>query len=163
MSRPLLVLDMDQTLVHYTKPRPHLKAFLRWAFRNFDVAIWTAANRNWYCTVEMLILGPMLRDLGEDFVFVWTQENLPHGYEGRKPLWLIWQMYPQWHPGNTFFVDDRALNFVGNPTESSVWVAPYVGQTGDKALLAVKEEITRRMRGKSLLVTFLEQIPIKPF
>ena len=69
--KPLLILDIDETLIHtenvpdeyaaqydydfkfngrgksefYTKKRPYLEQFLDYAFENFDVAIWTAAEK----------------------------------------------------------------------------------------------------------------------
>lgn len=71
--KPLLILDLDETLIHtenvpdeyaaqydydfkfdgrgespfYTKKRPYLEQFLDSAFENFDVAIWTAAGQDY--------------------------------------------------------------------------------------------------------------------
>jgi RNA polymerase II subunit A small phosphatase-like protein len=68
--KPLLILDIDETLIHtesdefsnhiydfkfngnressyYTKKRPYLDQFLDYAFENFDIAIWTAAGEDY--------------------------------------------------------------------------------------------------------------------
>ena len=73
--KPLIILDLDETLIHsesmrdelavsynydydfkfpnfgktfyYTKKRPYLEQFLDYAFENFDVAIWTAAGEDY--------------------------------------------------------------------------------------------------------------------
>lgn len=73
--KPLLILDLDETLIHsesmrdelalnqnyeydfkfknfgrtfyYTNKRPYLEQFLEYAYENFDVAIWTAAGEDY--------------------------------------------------------------------------------------------------------------------
>lgn len=143
--KPLLVLDMDQTLIDYFEARPALKPFLRWAFRHFEVAIWTHASRGWYQSIYTLILGPILRDLSIlDFVFVWTMEDT-FPIIDHKPLSLVWKTFPDWHAGNTFFVDDRPENFTGNPQQCCFWIPPFSrGNKNDEALLKMKKILEKR-------------------
>lgn len=78
MSKKLLILDLDQTLIHsesflgndyledgmydfkfpnnethfyYTRKRPYLKEFIDYAFMNFNVGVWTAAGRQYATTI----------------------------------------------------------------------------------------------------------------
>ena len=96
MSKKLLILDLDETLIHtecvpddqshlfeydfkmpsdkgssyYTKKRPFLSQFLDYAFDNFDVAVWTAAGLD-YATL-------VLENIGVDktkLKFFYTKEN----------------------------------------------------------------------------------------
>ena len=94
--KPLIILDIDETLVHtenvpteysgnwdydfkfsgngkslfYTKKRPYLDQFLDYAYQNFDVAIWTAAGED-YAKQILENIGILERSL----VFFYTQDN----------------------------------------------------------------------------------------
>ena len=107
----LLVLDLDETLIHTRVPgeevypdrpadfwlddgyyfvyrRPGVENFLSWCFDNFrEVALWTAGTRNY--AMEVL---PHLCDVN-DFSFVWVRERCTYlrdmnswGYEYLKDL-----------------------------------------------------------------------------
>jgi RNA polymerase II subunit A small phosphatase-like protein len=78
-ERPLLILDLDETLIHasdeklstqtfittiidwniayYVYKRPNLKTFLDFCFEHFDVAVWTAASKSYAEEVVPLIFG----------------------------------------------------------------------------------------------------------
>lgn len=83
MSKSLLLLDLDETLIHseefprtqpsekefdfkvgfeddsywyMTKKRPFLKEFLEFAFLNFDVGVWTASTED-YATIVLENIG----------------------------------------------------------------------------------------------------------
>ncbi len=94
--KPLLILDIDETLIHtevvyddeysgeydfvfdteeddenfYVLMRPYLKEFLGFAFDNFDVAIWTAATRDY----AELIFENIGIDISK-FIFFYSREN----------------------------------------------------------------------------------------
>jgi len=86
VNRPLLILDLDETLVHGTERelgtapdfrvaryavyrRPHLAAFLDYCFSEFEVAVWTSAGRVYASEVVAQILG------GRELRFFWTAER----------------------------------------------------------------------------------------
>ena len=97
MTKGLLILDLDETLIHseefprtkesnrtfdfkvgfendeywyMTKKRPYLNEFLEFAFENFDIGIWTASSED-YATI-------ILENIGIDkskLKFFYTREN----------------------------------------------------------------------------------------
>jgi hypothetical protein len=85
-----LILDMDGTLVNMSaQARPYLKEFLCFCFANFaSVNIWTAASKEWYCTVHDKVFQNILED--NKFGFVWTSDRIT-----RKTVASIEEFYPQ--------------------------------------------------------------------
>ena len=86
-SRKLLILDLDETLVHATREpwsaqydfraadyyvfrRPHLAEFLSFCFERFDVAVWTSSTRSYAGIVVPEIFGEP-----ERLRFVWSRER----------------------------------------------------------------------------------------
>ena len=85
-ERKLLVLDLDETLIHTTGAslgraadftfagydvyrRPHLADFLAFAFATFDVGIWTAAGEDYAAKV----VAEVFQD--RPLRFVWSSER----------------------------------------------------------------------------------------
>ena len=87
MSRPLLILDLDETLIYGTERelpfapdfraaqyfvyrRPYLHAFLDYCFAEFDVAVWTSASRTYAAEVVAQIFGE------RPLRFFWSSERV---------------------------------------------------------------------------------------
>ena len=90
MSQPprkLLILHLDETLIHATREpwsarcdfrageyyvfrRPHLDDFLAFCFERFDVAVWTSSTRDYAGIVVPEIFGEP-----ERLRFVWSRER----------------------------------------------------------------------------------------
>ena len=86
MSRPLLILDLDETLVFGTEQqlarapdfrvahfhiyrRPHLLPFLDYCFADFEVAVWTSAGRAYASEVVAQLFGQ------RELRFFWSAER----------------------------------------------------------------------------------------
>lgn len=127
--KPLLVLDMDGCLIGSVGkepiPRPGLYEFLKFAFEYFDVAIWTAANEQWFNTVRTRIFDSILFELGQNFVFVRHKDHtLWDNYKSIKPLIQVWDMYISYNEDNTLMVDDIEYNFRHN-TKNGILIPAY--------------------------------------
>lgn len=98
-GRPLLVLDLDETLWYGTETalggsfqlRPYLGEFLCGVAQHYDLAVWTAATGDWMLAGLEVVRETTGFDLADTAVFLWdntrcTQKRSETGeYEWRKP------------------------------------------------------------------------------
>mmetsp|Transcript_19526 Transcript_19526/g.60330 ORF Transcript_19526/g.60330 Transcript_19526/m.60330 type:complete len:319 (-) Transcript_19526:59-1015(-) len=124
-GKPLLVLDLDHTLVDFDRRasdavltrRPHLEAFLETCYAHFDVVIWSQTSWRWL-EVKLTDLGILAN---KRLAFVLDKRSMfrvlnQHDREHRvKALELIWRRCDFWNARNTVHVDDLARNFALNP------------------------------------------------
>jgi len=104
--RILLVLDLDETLIsthaEYNPEseadftvslgecmgsvykRPLLKEFLEFAFKNFDVAVWTAALPEY---AEVVVENCFTEEQRQSLKFIWTREHCT----SVEPAWNSWE------------------------------------------------------------------------
>ena len=163
MSKKLLILDIDQTLInterfptdylsegsydfkfkssdedyeYFVIKRPYLNEFLDWSFDNFKVAIWTAAGDK-YATHILANIGIDPRTLE----FFHTQEHctLKMDYEsgsayGLKNLSKIRKKYDL---DNVLIVDDIHLTAANN-YGNLVHIKPFITDKKDTELLKLK-------------------------
>ena len=160
MSKKLLILDIDETLIHterfpidylsegtydfkikssdneyeyFVIKRPYLKEFIDWSFKNFKVGIWTAAGDKYASTV--------LSNIGIDISnleFFYTQEhctlkidNETGSCYGVKNLSKIRKKY---NLDEVLIVDDihhTAINNYGN----LIHIKEFTTNRDDKELL----------------------------
>lgn len=123
-----IILDIDGTLVGSDKefniyPRPHIKEFLNYCFKEFDsVSIWTAASKDWADRV-LNTVAPK-----RTFRFVWSEDRCTYRsdrnkiYQGDffafpiviKPLKKVWRKYDDMTRDNTIIVDDTPNTYKDN-------------------------------------------------
>ncbi|MFC4427164.1 NIF family HAD-type phosphatase [Deinococcus navajonensis] len=142
-NRPLLVLDLDETLWHgILDPaapeegrlllRPHLKSFLDTVAEHYDLAVWTAASEDWMRVGLKLVALETQFDLEHRAFFLWHRDrctwrrNEAGEYELRKPArkfrarWIR-ARYPA---HRILVVDDLASNYdcgYGHLVRVSAW------------------------------------------
>lgn len=161
----LIVLDIDETLLHssivnqpfdfkfdidgltyYTKKRPHLKEFLEYCFENFNVAIWTAADKDY---AEVILQNINISK--SDLLFFYTKQNCSIKYNSEtrnydiiKPLDKVKYKISL---NNILIVDDiieTARNNYGN----IINIKKFMGDDNDNELLK--------------LISYLEKIKNEP-
>lgn len=131
-----VILDLDQTLIsgeelpfdfkknkekmkkfdHKTMEtffiifaRPHLQEFLDYLFDNFNVAVWTAATKDYALfIVKNFILNKPGRKL--DFIFYShhcdMSQKLKKGLKGLSMLWDVFKL-KKYNKDNTIIIDDN--------------------------------------------------------
>lgn len=148
-NKPLLVLDLDHTLLDFSSKtlqrdtgstgaaanamkRPHMDSFLTIAYQHYDLVVWSQTSWRWLET--KLTELRMLTHSGYKFCFVLDKTSMfsivstkrdgtSHQHQV-KPLQLIWSKYPRWGPHNTVHLDDLSRNFALN-LSSGLKVTPY--------------------------------------
>jgi carboxy-terminal domain RNA polymerase II polypeptide A small phosphatase len=84
--KQLIVLDLDETLIHatqdiidnydfriqdfYVKKRPHLEKFLHYCNDNFEIGIWTSSTENYAQAIIENILPEIITP-----IFIWSRER----------------------------------------------------------------------------------------
>jgi TFIIF-interacting CTD phosphatase-like protein len=161
----LLVLDLDETLVHttgdplpvphqfrvgsgYGYERPGLREFLGRCQRSFLLAVWSASNRAHTDAVVGHIFGG-----GKDLAFSWARDRCWATYNPEtddfdimlKDLALL-----EWHKydlARVLVVDDSPHKLVRHP-DNHIPISPFRGDPADVEL--------------SVLATFLETLRCVP-
>jgi ubiquitin-like domain-containing CTD phosphatase 1 len=157
LPRPLLVLDLDETL-WYGLPdpsvpggmrlllRPHLREFLEAVSAHYDLAVWTAASEDWMREGLAQLQARSGFDLTSAAVFLWHRERCTfwRGEDGSyglcKPArkfrasWLR-ERYPR---ERILAVDDQPANYACGYGHL-VWVSEWTGGPDDDELLALAE------------------------
>lgn len=152
MTLPLLVLDIDETLVsikynnNMAMPtqRPYLKEFLEYCKDKYQLAIWTAAQEIWFEKVHDTILVPIFQELGWESPFLFIYHTDKHytdhvGFHSRcniKPLHLVWDQFPTYGEHNTVMIDDQITTFKDNE-HNGIRIYPYYNDPKDTALLEI--------------------------
>lgn len=122
--RTNIILDLDGTLITNKNdlifPRPYLKEFFNYIFKNFDnVSIFTAANDNWFQYVYSECLIHYLPKNCK-FKHVWTCTScltildFDLKYKRVKKLSNIFIENSEYNKNNTFFIDDSLIHKKNN-------------------------------------------------
>lgn len=165
-NKPLMVLDLDHTLLDFSSKslqreigdsgaaanamkRPHMDSFLTTAYQHYDLVVWSQTSWRWLET-KLIELG-MLTHPGYKFCFVLDKSSMfsivstkrdGSSYQHQvKPLQLIWTKFPRWGPQNTVHLDDLSRNFALN-SSSGLKVSAYYRK---------KKKVTQGARDVELL------------
>jgi TFIIF-interacting CTD phosphatase-like protein len=136
-NKPAIILDLDQTLIsaepsdehnldkykekhlkfrsddmdgyYMVYSRPHLQEFLDYAFKNFNVTIWTAASKDYALFIIEKIILDNREDRKLDFIFFsyhcdWSKKEK----QSSKDLTMLWDKHklPGFSSKNTIILDD---------------------------------------------------------
>ena len=106
--------------------RPHLEKFLDYLFNNFNVAVLTAAEKDYALfIVERFILTKPNRHL--EFIMFRSQVDMAEEIlGGMKDLRVIWETYKvnNFYPSNTIIIDDLDLVAQTNPN-NTIRIEPF--------------------------------------
>lgn len=136
-NKPCLILDLDQTLIsaeaseeldfnkykdknklfrsddmdgyYMVYSRPHLQEFLDYAFKNFNVTIWTAASKDYALFIIDKIILDKRPERKLDFIFFSYHCDLSKKKKKySKELCMLWDIHklPGYSSKNTVIVDD---------------------------------------------------------
>lgn len=122
-SRKLQYKDMDSYYrVFY---RPHLKKFLDYAFKNFDVTVWTAASMDYAAFIidNILFEGKRKNDKTNRqlkmFLYDDNCEQSQNMYDRDSPKDLRYLYHFEgFHPCNTIIMDDLYEVYQANPKQT---------------------------------------------
>lgn len=154
----LIVLDVDETLIHSSRaktnksiklddgdlhlnPRPYLNNFLKYLFNNYRVMIWSAGEKRY---IEFFV-KKFIHPLGFKPVAVWTRNDCDTilsddgNVDYIKPLPILWKKYKSQgiNVRNTIIVDDKKSTAVYNPT-NHILIKRYENQDDDKELYKLR-------------------------
>uniref|UniRef100_A0A1B6HKL0 Ubiquitin-like domain-containing CTD phosphatase 1 n=1 Tax=Homalodisca liturata TaxID=320908 RepID=A0A1B6HKL0_9HEMI len=149
-GKKLLVLDIDYTLFDhrsvaetgYELMRPYLHEFLTSAYKDYDIAIWSATSMKWI-ERKMELLGVSNNNAYKiifylDYLAMISVHTPKYGVVQVKPLGVIWGKFPQYTPANTIMFDDIRRNFLMNPNNGlriRAFRQAHINRTSDKELL----------------------------
>lgn len=152
-----LVLDVDYTFFDCGSPtetpkdlaRPHLNDFLRRAYRDYDIIIWSATSMRWIeaklIELEMFTHPDYRITMLMDYHAMITVALPDKGVVKVKPLAVLWALYPEFYsPKNTIMFDDLQRNFVMNP-QTGLRIRAYTikKKSTDRELLLLKDYLVQ--------------------
>ena len=119
--------DMDGYYIVFE--RPHVQDFLDYAFKNFNVSIWTAASKDYavYIINKVILEGHPERKDNIDYVFYCYHCDLSSSeMNGTKDLNMLWDSYnlEGYTNENTFIMDDYDEVKHTN-TDNNIYVEPF--------------------------------------
>jgi carboxy-terminal domain RNA polymerase II polypeptide A small phosphatase len=157
----LLILDLDETLIHiseheleraadfrvgsyFTYKRPHLESFFEVCFQHFEVAVWTASGEDYASEIVTEVFGTRA------LKFFWSRDRCTLRYfedTGEriyiKPLAKIRKLGVKLE--RVIVVDDLVTNF-HDAYSNLVQVKRFVGDSSDTELQELAQYLPRLAR-----------------
>lgn len=169
-----LVIDLDETLIHtfrnretfdsyqpqygeikynlddiFGVKRPNVDSFLAWCAGNYEnIGVWSAGEYEYVnIIVDLLFTGRK-----PTFIWSWDDCDIYHDKSGNviynKPLEFVYDLYPEFTPLNTIFIDDASHSNIcnaGNMITIKHYNPEIDGCIPDSHLLTVKS-IMKKMK-----------------
>ena len=101
--------------------RPHLQEFLDWLFANCNVAVYTAAEKDYALFIIENFILIASKPERKKLEFIFTRDHIDLGEklypDTMKDLRLVWDFceVPNFYPSNTVIIDDLDLVYQTNP------------------------------------------------
>lgn len=160
-TKPLLVLDLDETLWHGNifgedhwelSLRPYLQKFLENVDARYDLMIWTAASKDWADYGLEIVLNETGFDLHAKAKKIWYHERCSTGYKKTfdpydyrsgeiityKKFNKLYKANRQWPVEQIVCLDDNRDNYPDGYS-NALWIAPWYGAADDIELLKLSE------------------------
>lgn len=150
--------NMDEYYIIFE--RPNVQEFLDYAFKHYNVSIWTAASKDYaiYIINKVILDGHPERKNKIDYVFYCYHCDLSmEEMDGSKNLNMIWDKYniPGYTKDNTFIMDDYDEVAATNPC-NCIMVDPFnyydEGSEKDMYLKNVIKKMMALKPGKDFLI-----------
>lgn len=173
-----LILDLDETLIHtfeitkqfskknasiadfyfnidgqyfWVVKRPGLDLFLEFAFKYFQIGIWTAADKEYAKQICKHILS---LDQLHKIKFIYSR-NFCHLDRNQsppcftKPLQKIFELFPTFNSRNTIMIDNTLHVMKYNPY-NGVHISDFTGQSDDSTLYHIRNMMIKYYQSTSL-------------
>lgn len=149
MSRPLLILDIDETLLFASEQsldyahdyqvgryvvykRPHVDTFLAQAAQWFDLAVWTSSSGGY----AELAINPLVQS--HELKFLWSRERCTRQYdqELQQEYWLkdLRKVKRLGFPLEQTLIIDDSPEKIRRHYGNHIRVNPFVGDRADSEL-----------------------------
>jgi TFIIF-interacting CTD phosphatase-like protein len=153
-QRQLLILDLDETLLFASEEplniqedfivgpyqvylRPHVKRFLRFCFRTFEVAVWTSSTESYAIEIAKLLF-PSLSSLS----FLWARNRCTRrfNYETGESHWVkdLKKVRRKGYDLNQIIVVDDTASKLERNYGNLVCVREFHGEPDDDELLLLE-------------------------
>lgn len=163
MNNPLLILDLDETLIYssyskediqspydfmidntyYVKKRPYVEDFLQEVRQHFDLAVWTAATRDY----AQIIVHELFEKQNIPLKFFHSRErcverdntrSMYDSYVTKYYIKDLKKIKKHFQLDKVLFVDDLTVSLQRN-YGNLVKIPPFQGETEDNHLLLLKD------------------------
>lgn len=146
-TRPLLILDLDETLIHgaesrlhrdadfmvgpfHVYKRPHLESFLDATTSHFDVAIWSSASSDYVDGI-----ATVLADFVPKWQFVWSRKRCVQRMHPEMMTTIfikdLRKVKRRGYDLNRVLMVDDTRHKVSRNFGNAIYIPPYEGEDGD--------------------------------
>lgn len=162
MTIRLLVLDLDETLVHASdvvkecKPdfefydyfifkRPHLDTFIKYCLKNFDVGIWSSAGDEYVSFIAKQLFIDT-----NNLKFVWSSKNCINKSTGVNFIKDLRKLRRFGYLTHEIIIVDDSPEKVCRQPKNLIKIAPFFGNQNDVEFFEIISKIEERKIGLNI-------------